>query len=69
MTGEARLFVGGLVWSESNFMEMFTAPYGFVTAELAPIYKVPPPTKEFERLPFPPESERAEYSARPCFWL
>src|SRR5262249_21228930 len=37
----------------------FTARYGYVSAELAPIYKVPPPVKEFERIEFTPESERA----------
>jgi len=40
-------------------MDLFTAPYGYVSAELAPIYKVPPPAKEFEKLPFAPESDRA----------
>ncbi len=40
-------------------MDLFTARYGYVNADLhAPIYKVPPPTKEFERIAFTPESER-----------
>ena len=59
MTAEARMFVADLVWNDRNFMDLFTAKYGYVNADLAPIYKVPPPTKEFERIAFTPESERA----------
>jgi hypothetical protein len=59
MTEEARTFVSDLVWNDRNFMDLFTADYGYVSAELAPIYKVPPPAKEFEKLTFPSESERA----------
>jgi hypothetical protein len=59
MTEEARLFVSDLVWSDRNFMDLFTANYGYVSADLASIYRVPPPTKEFERMPFPAGSERA----------
>ena len=35
MTEEARAFVGDLVWNDRNFMDLFTANYGFVNAELA----------------------------------
>ncbi|MCL4850522.1 MAG: DUF1592 domain-containing protein [Bryobacteraceae bacterium] len=59
MTEEARQFIGDLVWNDRDFMEAFTAPYGFVNADLAGIYGVPAPEKAFERVPFPPESERA----------
>src|SRR5262249_47260012 len=59
MTDEARTFVSDLVWNDRNFMDLFTARYGYVSAELAPIYKEPAPAKEFEKLAFPPESERA----------
>src|SRR6185369_11772628 len=30
-----------------------------LSADTAPVYKVPPPAKELEKLPFTPESERA----------
>src|SRR3954454_1441264 len=53
MTEEARTFVGDLVWNDRNFMELFTANYGFVNADLAPIYKVAAPAKEFDRVAFP----------------
>ncbi len=59
MTKEASMFVADLVWNDRNFMDLFTAKYGYVSAELAPIYKVPPPAKEFARIDFTPESERA----------
>jgi hypothetical protein len=59
MTEEALAFVGDLVWNDRNFMELFTANYGFVDVELAPIYKVPAPAKEFDRVAFPAGSDRA----------
>jgi hypothetical protein len=59
MTEEARLFVSDLVWNDRNFMDLYTANYGFVNAELAPIYKVPAPAKEFDKVVFPAGSERA----------
>ena len=59
MTAEASMFVADLVWNDRNFMDLLTAKYGYVNADLAPIYKVPPPAKEFERIVFTPESERA----------
>jgi hypothetical protein len=59
MTEEARLFVSDLVWNDRNFMELFTAPYGYVNSELAGIYQVALPAQEFGRVPFPPTSERA----------
>jgi hypothetical protein len=59
MTEEARQFVADLVWNNRNFMEAFTANYGFVNADLASIYGVPAPAQEFVRTDFPLESERA----------
>jgi hypothetical protein len=59
MTEEARQFIADLVWNDRNFMDAFTANYGFVNADLAGIYGVPAPAKEFERVMFSPESERA----------
>ena len=59
MTEEARMFVSDLVWNNGNFMTLFTADYGYVSPELAPIYSVPAPAKDFDRVPFPAGSERA----------
>lgn len=59
MTEEAQAFVGDLVWNGRNFMELFTANYGYPDSDLAGIYGVKAPPREFERVAFPPGSERA----------
>jgi hypothetical protein len=59
MTEEARLFVSDLVWNDRNFMDLFTADYGFMNADLAAIYGAQPPEREFDRVKFPAGSERA----------
>ncbi|HYM09046.1 MAG TPA: DUF1592 domain-containing protein, partial [Terriglobales bacterium] len=59
MTEEAKHFVGDLVWNDRNFMDAFTANYGFVNSDLASIYKVPPPVHEYDRVNFPPEQQRS----------
>ncbi len=59
MTEEARRFVADLVWSDGNFMEIYTAGHGYLNAELANVYGLPAPAKEFDRVAFAPESERA----------
>lgn len=40
-------------------MELFTSPYGYPDSDLAAIYGVTAPAKEFERVAFPAGSERA----------
>jgi hypothetical protein len=59
MTQEALAFVSDLVWNDRNFMELFTAPHGYPDSDLAAIYGVTPPAKEFDKVPFPAGSERA----------
>src|SRR5262249_9687089 len=59
MTEEARRFVGGLVWSGANFMDIFTARHSFINSDLAAVYKMPPPSRDYDRVEFPPDSERA----------
>jgi len=59
MTEETRGFIADLVWNGRNFMDVFTADYSFINADLAAIYGVPAPAKEFDRVRFPAESERA----------
>jgi len=59
MTEEARLFIGDLVWNDRNFMDLFLADYSFVNGDLAAIYGVPAPAKEFDRVAFPAGSDRA----------
>jgi hypothetical protein len=59
MTTEARTFVSDLVWNDDNFTKLFTANYGYVSPELARIYGVTAPAKDFDKVPFPANSERA----------
>ena len=59
MITEARIFVSDLVWNDGNFMDLFTADYGYVSTELARIYGVPAPARDFARVTFPANSERA----------
>jgi hypothetical protein len=59
MTEEAKLFISELVWNNRNFMEAYTADYGFANSELAAIYGIPAPAKEFDKVTFLPQSERS----------
>jgi hypothetical protein len=59
MTEEARRFIGHLVSSDRNFMEAFTANYSFINSDLAAVYKISPPARDFDRAEFSAESERA----------
>lgn len=59
MTEEARRFIRDLAWSDRNFMELLTDPHAYLTADLAAIYELPPPTQEYQRVPFDAKSERA----------
>ena len=53
------LLVQHLVWNGGNFMDLFTAGYGFLNSELAQLYRLPAPSAEFARVPFPEDSDRA----------
>ena len=59
MTEETRIFISDLVWNDRNFMDAFTADHSFINGDLAAIYGVPAPAREFDRVKFPAESERA----------
>ena len=59
MTEEARRFIADLVWNDRNFMDAFTANYGFMNSDLAAVYRVPPPAHDFDRVEFPADQERA----------
>ena len=59
MTEEARVFLGDLVWNDRNFMDFVRADYSFINGDLAGIYGVAAPAREFSRVQFPPASERA----------
>ena len=59
MTEEARRFVRDLAWGDRNFMDLLTDPHGYLSADLAAIYDLPVPTREYERVRFTEKSERA----------
>src|SRR5262249_60525419 len=59
MAEEPRSFLSDLVWTDRDFMDAFTADYSFINADLAAIYDVPAPAREFDRVKFPADSERA----------
>ncbi len=59
MTEETRQLIAETVWNGRNFMEVFTAPHGFVNAGLASLYRLPPPATEFARTEHAADSGRA----------
>lgn len=59
MAEETRLLVNHLVWSDGNFMDLFTANYGFLNSELAQLYRFPAPPSEFAKVAFPATADRA----------
>ena len=56
---EATAFVSDLVWNNHDFMTLFTADYAHPNQEVARIYGLAAPAKDFDRVPFPAGSERA----------
>ncbi len=59
MIEETKHFMDDLVWNDKDFMGAFTANYGFVNSDLAAIYKVPTPAREYARVEFPAEQQRS----------
>jgi hypothetical protein len=59
MTEETRRLIDDAVWNNRSFLDIFTAGYGFLNADLAAIYNVPAPSGEFERVEFPASVDRA----------
>ena len=53
MTEETRRLIADPVWNDRNFIDIFTADYAFVNADLARVYSVPAPPEEFEQCRFP----------------
>jgi hypothetical protein len=59
MVEETRRLLDRLVWDDRNFMELLTADYTYLSADLASLYKMPPPAEQFELVHFPAGSPRA----------
>jgi hypothetical protein len=59
MVEETRLLLHHLVSTNGNFLDLFTADYGFLHSDLATLYGVPAPTGQFARVQFPAGTRRA----------
>ena len=59
MTEETRRLFRSLVWEDRDFREFFTAPYAYVSPELAKLYGVPAPSETWGRVEFGADSQRA----------
>lgn len=59
MTEEAKRFFGHIVWEDRDFREIFSGNYTFINSDLASLYGMDRPAGEWERVVFPPASERA----------
>ncbi len=52
MTEETRRLIADAVWNDRNFMDIYTAEYGYLNSDLASVYGVPKPTEEFGLVKF-----------------
>jgi hypothetical protein len=59
MAEEARRFIGHIVWNDRDFREVFNANYTFINSDLASVYEMERPAREWDRIEFSPTSERA----------
>src|SRR5262245_10542111 len=59
MTEETRRLFRSLVWEDRDFREFFTARYAYLSADLAKLYGVTPPSEPWRRVEFASDSERA----------
>jgi hypothetical protein len=59
MVEETRRLLDHLVWDDRNFTELFTANYAYLSADLASLYTLPPPSGQFELVAFPADSARS----------
>jgi hypothetical protein len=67
MVEETRRLLDHLVWDDRNFMELLTANYAYLSADLATLYKLPPPSGQFELVSFPADAPRAGYLGEASF--
>ncbi|MBI1790338.1 MAG: DUF1592 domain-containing protein [Acidobacteria bacterium] len=59
MAEETRLLIADAVWNDRDFMSVFSAEHGFLSADLAGLYRFPVPPGEYARVNFPAASDRA----------
>jgi hypothetical protein len=58
MAEEVRQLFEHLVWENGNFLDFFKADYAYVSTDLARLYGLNPPAREFAKVKLPPDSER-----------
>ncbi len=59
MSEEVRQLFEHLVWENGNFLDFFKADYAYVSTDLARLYGLQAPAREFAKVEFPADSERA----------
>jgi hypothetical protein len=67
MVEETRRLLDHLVWDDGDFMEFLTADYGYLTPDLAALYKLPTPSGQFELVRFPAATRRAGFLGEASF--
>jgi hypothetical protein len=67
MVEETRRLLDHLVWNNGNFMELLTADYGFLSSDLATLYKLPAPPGQFELSKYPADARRAGFLGHGSF--
>jgi hypothetical protein len=67
MAEESRRLIADAVWTNRNFLDIFTADYAFVNADLASVYSVSAPSEEFGKVSFPANSDRAGLAGEAAF--
>ena len=59
MTEETKRLIADLVWSDRNFMDLFTARHTYVNSDLASLYGIPAPKNDFDQVSLPETAGRA----------
>jgi hypothetical protein len=59
MTEETKRLIADLVWSDRNFMDLFTARHTYVNSDLASLYGIPAPKNDFDPVWLPETAGRA----------
>jgi hypothetical protein len=59
MTEETKRLIADLVWSDRNFMDLFTARHTYVNSDLASLYGIPAPKNDFDPVSLPETAGRA----------
>ena len=65
MSQETRLFLADVIFARpGTFADLLTAPYTYANASIAAVYRVPPPTNDWDRIDLDP-SQRGGFLTQP----